>query len=172
MTTKHLHIMGVDPGGDSGWARLTIPRNSIFGDQEPEILERDYGLFRGPEPEQATNLARKAREIQSLDYKTGVAIIVEAWDQDPTFKSTDPEALSPVRLGAMLALLQHQGKLGDATLHFQSRTIAKTTVTDERLHRLHLYVANDHIRDAHRHAITGLKRARNSPTFARELWPS
>jgi hypothetical protein len=173
MVAKHLHVIGVDPGGSTGWARLTIPRACVFGDElePPEIIERDYGEFHGAEPEQAIALARYVRATQSLDYKIGPALVVEAWDIDPKFRSTDPETLSPVRLGAMLLLLQHQDLLGDSTLTFQGRALAKSTMTDERLHKLHLYVASDHIRDAHRHALTALRRARENEEFAGKLWP-
>lgn len=172
MTTRHLHIMGVDTGGTSAWYLLTVPRLSIFGDEAPDILERDYGTFTGPEPAQAIAIARLVREIQSLDYKTGVAVMSEDWDIDPNFRSTDPETLSPVRINAMLSLLLVQKRMGDATLCLQSRTIAKQTATDERMKRWGLYVANPHITDAGRQAVVGLRRARSSPDFARALWPS
>lgn len=148
-----------------------MPRGSIFGDKPSAIIGRDYGVFHGAEPIQAVAIARLAREIQSLDYKTGPAIVVEDWDIDPAFRSTDPETLSPVRIGAMLTLLQHQGCIGDSTLHFQSRTIAKSAATNERLKAWGMYAGNDHINDAHRHAITSLRRARENPAYAASLWP-
>jgi len=174
VTTKHLHIMGIDPGHTTGWTRLTVPRYSIFGDEYPEITEWDYGEFTGPLARQAVEIARLARETQGLDYKTGVALVCEAWDQDPKFKSTDPETLSPVRIGAQLELLREQGLLGDSTLHFQSRTlIHATAVSDERLKKLGMYVpGSDHIRDSTKHAIIGLRRAAEDPfTFGLALWP-
>ncbi|HEX4714325.1 MAG TPA: hypothetical protein VH164_05295, partial [Ktedonobacteraceae bacterium] len=159
MMTPELHIIGFDPGGTSGVTRLTFPRLSVFGDEPPEILEWDYFALSGPEPKQATELARYAREVQSLSYKVGPAIVSEAWDQDPKFKSTDPEALSPVRINAMLELLEFQGRLGDASLNFQPRAMAMQTATDERLKKWRLYVAHKDIRASTRHAITALRRA-------------
>jgi hypothetical protein len=173
MTTKHLHVLAIDPGGTSGWVCITVPRLCVFGPAPSEIWEWDYGEFSGAEPVQAIAIARLAREIQSLDYLIGPAIIVEDWDIDTKFKSTDPETLSPVRLGAMLTLLQHQKLLGDATLHFQGRGIAFSTMTDDRLRRNGLWVeGSDHIRAATRHAITALRLARENPVFAKELWPN
>lgn len=171
MTTPHLHVLAIDPGGSSGWCLLTVPRYCVFGDEPSEILERDYGEFHGAEAAQAEAIARLAREIQGLDYKTGPAVIVEDWDIDPRFKSTDPETLSPVRIGAMLTLLRHQKHLGDSTLHFQGRTIAKQTMPDDRLKKYHMWTGSDHINDAHKHAITALRRARENEAFAHELWP-
>jgi hypothetical protein len=174
MTTKHLYIKGIDPGGTTGWAWLCVPRMAIFGHDDPEILEWDYGELTGPLPGQAVALARMARELQGLDYRTGPALMMEAWDQDPNFKVTDPEVLSPVKLGAQMELLAAQDRLGDATLHFQSRTLIHSKgVSDERLKKLGLYVAgSDHIRDAIKHALVGLRRAAENPwTFGLELWP-
>jgi hypothetical protein len=172
MPTKHLHLIGLDPGGVSGYCRLTVPRASIFGDADSEVLEWDYGEFGGLEVEQATDIARYVRETRSLDYPTAPAIVTEAWDQDPTFKSTDPEALSPCRINAMLTLLAFQGQLDGATLTEQSRTIAKSTATDERLKQWGFYTkGSPHVRDATRHAIVALRRARQSPEFAGQLWP-
>jgi len=172
MAPKNIHVMGIDPGGTTGWYNITVPADCIFGDAPSSIIEHDWGEFTGPEPQQAIELARLVREIQGLDYKVGPAMIMEAWDQDPTFHSTDPEALSPVRLGAMMTLLQEQKLLADATLHFQSRTLAFGTVTDERLHRWRLWVkGSDHVRAALRHGITALRRARENPEWANSLWP-
>jgi hypothetical protein len=173
MTTKHLHVLGIDPGGTTGWALITVPRACIFGQEDSTILEWDYGEFAGPEPEQAISVARLSREIQSLDYKIGPADIIEDWTIDPKFKSTDPETLSPVRIGAMLTLLKSQGLLGDATLTFQNRSLAMSTVTDERLERWGFWVkGSTHIRAATKHAITALRRAADNEEFARKLWPS
>ncbi len=174
MVTKNLHIIGIDPGGTTGFCRLTVPRYSIFGDEPARIEEWDYGELAGLEPRQATELAVLAREVQGLDYKTGPALMCEAWDQDPSFESTDPEALSPARIGAMLTLLQFQGKLNDSTLHFQSRTFIRSSkaVTDDRLRKMGLYVpGSKHIQDATKHAIIGLRRAAESRDFALQLWP-
>jgi len=173
MPPKNIHLMGIDPGGTTGWYNLTVPRNCIFGDAPSAILEHDWGEFTGPEPRQAIEIARLAREIQGMDYKVGPALVIEQWDQDPTFKSTDPEALSPVRLAAMLELLKEQKQLGDSSLVYQSRTLAFGTVTDERLKRWRLWVSgSDHVRAALRHGITALRRARENPEFAERLWPS
>jgi hypothetical protein len=172
MAPRHLHLIGIDPGGTTGYCRLTIPRESIFGDAPSELWERDYGEFQGSEEEQAVDIATWVREVEGLDYPNGPAIVTEAWDQDPTFKSTDPAALAPARINAMLHLLKFMGKLSNATLTEQSRVLAKSTATDERLKAWGLYTSGSpHERDAHRHAITALRRARNNSDFAKELWP-
>lgn len=170
--TPELHVIGVDPGGTTGVCRITVPRLAIFGNEPSSIIEWDYFALNGPEPQQATELARYVRETQSLSYKIGPAIVPEQWDQDPSFKSTDPEALSPVRINAMIVLLKYQKLLGDATVTFQSRTIAATTATDDRLRKWRMYVNQRDIRAATRHAITALRRASQNPEFADLLWPN
>jgi hypothetical protein len=172
MTTKNLHILGIDPGGTTGWCLLTVARAAIFADEESGILEWDYGELTGPEPGQAIAIMRMCLEIQGLDYKTGVAIMAEQWDIDPNFKSTDQESYSPVRINAQLQLLHYEKRMGDATLHFQSRALAFGTATDERLKHWGLWVeGSTHIRAAARHAIVGLRRAKENWDFALELWP-
>jgi len=172
MPPKNIHVLGIDPGSTTGWYCLTVPRDCIFSDGPSKIVEHDWGEFTGPLARQSIEIARLTREIQSLDFRVGPAMIVEAWDQDPRFKSTDPETLSPVRIGAQLELLQEQKQLNDATLTFQSRTLAFSTATDERLHKWRLWVAgSDHVRAALRHGITALRRARENEEFASSLWP-
>jgi hypothetical protein len=173
MTTTNLHVLGIDPGGTTGWCLITVLRSAVFADAEPSIIEWDYGELTGPEPRQATEIAQMCREIQGLDYKTGPAVMSERWTADPSFKSADQEQYSPIRINAQLELLHYQGKMGDSTLHFQSRTIKSATgVSDDRLMRLGIYVeGSKHIRDATKHALTALRRARESRKFALKLWP-
>lgn len=178
-----LKVIGIDPGDTTGCAYLVVPIGCVFGRMEPRVIESEFLEFVGTDCEQALEIAAYAREKQGLDYQVGPALSVEAWDQDPRFKSTDPAALIPVRIGAQLKLLRHMsahtshgvqvGYLGDSTLTFQSRTLAKETYTDDRLEAVGMYVpGSDHIRDATRQALTLLRRARKSLTFAQALWPA
>lgn len=181
---KNIHVVGIDPGGTTGWCRLTIPRAAMFEGAPSRIVEWDYGVFSGAETEQVKAVCRLAREIQGLAYGVGPALVVEDWDSDPSFKSTDPEALSPVRIGAMLRFAHSLGAdmtgwkvvgrsfLGDSTLTFQGRTIAKSTATDERLKAWGLWSTITHTRDATRHAIVALRRARQNEEMAAAMWPA
>jgi len=153
VTTKHLHVLGLCL---PGWCWLTVPRTSIFAETEPEITEWDYGRVPGATidtlPAAAIWLARKAREIQGLDYRTGPAIVSEKHD-------------TPIN--SMLELLAYEKRLGDATLHFQ--LTAKPE--DDVLRRLGMYVDDLDIRAATRQALTLLRRAREDTGFAHERWP-
>jgi hypothetical protein len=148
-----------------------VPRLSIFGNLPPEILEWDYFALYGPEAQQATELARYARETQSLSYKVGPAIVSEPWEQDPTFKSTDPEALSPCRINAQLELLKYQNMLADATLNYQPRSL-RLSITEERLKKQRMYVSHKDIRAATQHAVMALRRAHQNPDLADQFWPN
>lgn len=172
--TPELHILGIDPGGTTGWCLFTIPTLSIFGDAASAILAWDTGEWLGDENTQTDKICEFARTTQSLSYKVGPALVVEQWDFDPSFQNADQEPYSPLRIGAKLGYARHLGKLGDATLSWSSRVQAKSTATDARLREWGLYtVGSDHERDATRHAITALRRCRGRAgrAWARQLWP-
>jgi hypothetical protein len=168
-----LKVIGVDPGGTTGYCIIWVPRLCIYDpNRNPaEILEVRTGELYGEEVSQAKDICGLARTTQSLDYGVGPAVVVEDWDQDPRFKSTDPEALSPVRIGAMLRYAHMRNEMSDARLVFQKRGIAKETFTDDRLHAARMYTkGSDHIRDATRHALTALRRARSNNEFRMQMW--
>lgn len=172
MPPRELHVLGIDPGGTTGWCKLTIPRVSIVDGEPGTILDQQVGEFAGYEHDQAYEIAALCRTVQGLAYKIGPALVVEDWDQDPSFKSTDPEVLSPCRIGAMLTYVYYRTKLmNDARLVFQSRVMAKSTATDARLKRWGLYRrGSDHIKDATRHAIVAIRRAKQDPELAEAFW--
>jgi hypothetical protein len=164
MTTPHLHVFAIDgtadiwfPSEDAGvgWCWLTVPRLSVFGRQTPEITAWDYGIWHGSQPATAVNIARKAREIQGLDYKIGPAIILDD---------------TAMRLNAMVELLNYEVRMGDGILCFQDRNLTKK-ITDNDLRRLHMHVAHPNICTAVKHALVCLRRARRNAAFAHELWP-
>lgn len=164
MTTPHLHVLALsaediwqpaEAGYGVGWCWLTVPRQCIFGTMTAEVTEWDYGIWQGSQPSQAITIARKAREIQGLDYKTGPAIVADD---------------TAVRLCAMLELLHHENRMGDATLKFQSRDIIRK-ITDDSLKSLHMYVANPSISAAVKHALALLRRVKSDKVLAHESWP-
>jgi hypothetical protein len=166
-------VIGCDPGKVTGWCRITVPRACIYGTADSEVLSWDTGEITGPEPEQVKQLARLCRTTQSLDYRIGPALVVEDFDLMASNPTTDGEVLlSPVRIAAMIRMTMYMGALfGDARLTMQGRTTAKTTMTDDRLRKSGYWVeGSDHERDAVRHAITALRRARENPSFRDQLW--
>jgi hypothetical protein len=171
MPYPEISVIGIDPGGTTGWAHFTIPRKCMYGDEPTRILDWDTGEFRGPEVEHVKAIGSLCRTAQGFSYLVGPALVVEDWDVDPHFKSTDPEAMSPVRIAAMLRYARYRGELGDAMILMQGRTLAKQTMTDERLRRAGLWVeGSPHERDAVRHAITALRRARAKASVRCRMW--
>lgn len=169
MPYPDLHIIGIDPGGTTGWARLTFPRRSIYGDADPKILEWDAGQFYGEETVQVDNIARYVREAQGLSYRIGPAVVGEGFSYETSVRGTD--VLSPVRIMAMLVYAQHLGKMGDARVTYQDRGLAKSTATDQRLKAWGFWLpGEEHARDAMRHAITALRRARAKASIRGMLW--
>lgn len=169
MTSNYLNLFAIDPGGVSGWAHFIIPRASMFGDAESEVTDWSTGEVYGDEDSQAIDISRLVREIQSMDYKLGVAVVCEDWDYGSPLK--DPEVYSPVRIAAKLKLLNHMHMMEDATFTLQSRTQAMSTATDERLKAKGFWVpGSTHKQDATRHAITALRRAKQKRVFRNRLW--
>lgn len=169
----NIHVMGVDPGGTTGWALLTVPRACIYGDDPSQVLEWDYGELHGDENIQVRDLCRIIRGVQNLDYLIGPAVVVEDFDVPPHAPTTDGSVLlSPVRIAAKLDFAAEAGYCGDARVVMQGRAIAKSTMTDERLKRYKYFMdgEGDHIRDAIRHAFTALRRAKANPEFRDEMW--
>lgn len=173
MSPPHLHVVGLDYGGTTGCALITVPRASIFGKEPGEIWDHQVWEMKGTEPQQVYLLARRIREIQSLDFRIGPAVVGEAWTIQPQVATTDPASLSPVRLAAMIQYAWFLGQLGHDVKRpvEQDRAMAKKTATDDRLRAWGLYtVGSDHERDATRQAITILRRAKSSPELRARLW--
>lgn len=170
MTNNYLNLFAIDPGGVTGWAHFIIPRASMFRDEPSEVTSWGTGEVYGDEDDQAIALARLIREIQGMDYKLGPAVICEDFDFGSPL--SDPEVYSPVRIAAKLKLLHHMHMTGDARFLMQSRTMAKKTATDERLKAWGYWVpsSHEHERDATRHAITALRRAKQKKVIREKLW--
>jgi hypothetical protein len=169
VTPPHLHVLGVDPGGTTGWALITVPRMCIYGREPARILEWDWGQFYGDEDVQVDELCRLVREIQSLDYKIGPAVVVEDFQLMTHVRGK--VLLSPVRIAAKLAYACHLKRMGDARITMQHRQMAKKTATDERLQAWGLYSRGEEdARDATRHAITAIRRAKASPELRDAMW--
>lgn len=144
----------------------------MFADEPSEIVERYSGELRGKETDQVIKLCRFFRTVQGLDYKIGPAVVCEDFDFGSPL--ADSEVYSPVRIAFGLKLCYEQAQLkqfGDARLVMQSRTIAKRVATDERLRAWGLWKpGSDHERDAERHIITALRRAKAKREFRDRLW--
>lgn len=146
-----------DPGGKTGWSVFGVHSDAI-NDPEFRILDNiefwSVGEFFGPERDQT--------------YK--MYDLIEQW---PTAKivmedfvlrkfSSARELLSPVRICARFEGRMDQA-CDDRPIIKQQPSLAMAAITDARLKKMGLYNATvglEHGRDAVRHNLTWLKRAK------------
>jgi hypothetical protein len=169
---KEIHVIGIDPGVTTGWARITVPRLSLFGDLPSQIIKWETGQLRGRISDQVYEMCSIARMTQSLAYKIGPVLVVEDFDFGRPLK--DPEVYTPVYFAQQLRFCyERTALLNDARIVMQSRATAKSTMTDDRLQAIGVWNTRgqtDHERDALRHALTALRRAKNSFKVRIGMW--
>ena len=146
-----------DPGGTTGWAVFGVHSDAI-NDPEYRIIDNiefwSLGEFWGPDREQA-------REMFELVEQWPTAKIVM---EDFVLRkfSSARELLSPVRICERFCGRMDQA--GDERpIIKQQPSLAMSTITDARLKKMGLYnatVGKEHGRDATRHNLTWLKRAK------------
>ncbi|HXS25765.1 MAG TPA: hypothetical protein VN719_16135 [Gemmatimonadales bacterium] len=172
MPPKEIHVLGIDPGVTTGWARITVPRLSIWGSEPSKICSWKTGQLRGRISDQVWAMCEIIRETQSLAYKLGPAVVTEDFDFGRPLK--DPEVYTPVYFAQQLRFCFERTALcNDARLVMQGRDIAKSSFDDARLAAAGLWAARgqtDHERDALRHALTALRRAKRSFNLRCEMW--
>lgn len=171
MPPREIHVIGIDPGVLTGWARITVPRKAIFGDEPSQVLDWKTGTWRGRVSDQVWHCCELARTTQSMAYKIGPALVVEDFDFGRPLK--DPEVYTPVYFAQQLKFCRERtALLNDAKIVMQSRATAKSTITDERLKAMGFWLRGqeDDERDALRHALTALRRAKNSLKFRLAMW--
>lgn len=172
MPPKEIHVLGIDPGVTTGWAQITVPRMCIWGDEPARIVAWRTGQLRGRISDQVWATCDLVRQIQSLAYKIGPAVVVEDFEFGRPLK--DPEVYTPVYFAQQLLFCrQKTALLNDATVTLQGRDIAKSSFTDDRLRAAGVFATRgqtDHERDALRHALTALRRARESFDLRCQMW--
>lgn len=174
--TKHmsrdatLTVLGIDPGETTGWATITVPRLSIFGTEPGRIVDFETGELYGDEFLQVRDLARMSRQLGGLSGPFP-AICCEGYRPGLT-KSTGQEVLAPVRLAAAIRYAVYAGHFGDVCMPPDMLpAFAKEAAPDDRLEAWGIYTAGpDHIRDATRQAIVGIRRAKTNAKYRDECW--
>lgn len=184
ITYDQATVIAIDPGGTTGWSLISVVPEVLFEDDAlilDNILQHqhgqvDCGTHRG-------NLGTSLHDgISTHGEFSGVydlAKFVRSWPSSAVviedfilrqFRN-DRELLSPVRVTAALG---HQMWLTGRDYHVQSPADAKTTCNDDRLKSWGLYDASgalQHARDADRHAILFLRKAKSRPAFREMAWP-
>jgi hypothetical protein len=110
--------------------------------------------------------------IELADEWPGAALVTEDFVLDSKVRSE--MLLSPVRLNA--AFRYEMGRHGRSRrVRVQNRSLAKTTVTDERLKAWGFWermVGQEHARDAAKHCLTFLKRLKTQPKLRAVVFPA
>jgi len=158
-----IYSMGIDPGGTSGWAIIGIPRNSMFNDAPRKIIVFTYGQITGSYTDQAVHLMDIA-----ASYKEPLAIAMESFY--PMKPIIDESYLSPLAVIHRVQMLIDMGHV-HLPIFYQTPNQAMQVANDERLRRWGLYVQGpDHIKDGTRHAITFIRRAKDSRPLRNTAW--
>lgn len=184
ITYTEATVIAIDPGGTTGWSLISVHPESltepnadfldnIFLHQHGQV---DCGVHRG-------NLHASLHAGISTDGEfSGIydlAKLIESWpvaavvieDFHLRQQRKDRDLLSPVRITSALGYAMW---LAGREYHVQTPADAKTTCSDYRLKQWRMYDDTGglrHARDADRHAILFLRRAKQKAAFRAIAWP-
>lgn len=169
-------VVALDPGGTTGWSVLMVHPEALRCPEVPVLANIEHfvqGQFTGDEDEQARAC------VELVECWGDAAVVIEDFVLR-TFRM-DSDLLAPVRVTAKVEFgLKCAEGLGgfqrNRTRVFkQQPALAMSTATDARLKEWALYVAEggeQHARDATRHGITFLRRAKEKRALREEAWPA
>lgn len=172
--TRHLYVVGIDPGRETGWAVVRVDYLRLLEEgftalallqRDPDVFAWEVGSFLGSEPQIVDQIFALYRGVweDGVWDEGGDSDVMVGSDESFTLRifSADESLLSPVRI---LAMLRYAGR----TLPFprvqHSPSDAKRVVTDARLRHLGLYARGpDHVRDAMRQAVLTARKMVERP---------
>lgn len=188
MAVTWAPLLALDPGGTTGWSTICVAPDALV---EPKVLILE-SIMHWAQGEIVGGPDRQVDEILSL---------LDAWPETPLLSERfvlrkflqDDTLLIPHDIQFLLGYVCRRGvgylrngkpaasaRAGadapppERPFYLQQPAEAMATATNERLKDWGLYLANDqpHARDATRHAITLLRKAKAKPALRAELWPS
>lgn len=164
--TPWTTVVALDPGGTTGWSVLAVHPESLVDVEIPILANIEHwaqGQSVGHEHKQEAEL------VELLDAWPDAAVVIERFVLRKMLRGE--ELLSPVRITAVLEFeLSKSGRVAFK----QQPSEAKGTATDDRLRAWSLYRregGEEHARDATRHGITFLRRAKERPKLRHMAWP-
>lgn len=159
-------VLAIDPGGTTGWAVVeerkgadnncaVIASGQLTGLEKPGQWDDPHT----PDEISASELAM-VRRLRSHITKEIKVMVIEDFILVPNPKTTARSGLSPVRITARIQQMLADDPVGSTRpLFFQSASMAKSTVTDERMRRWGIWVPGaPHANDAIRHGVTFMRR--------------
>lgn len=177
-------VIALDPGGTTGWSMINVVPEVLI-ENDAYILDNilshqhgqvDCGMHRG-------NLGESLHDGISTDGEfSGIydlSKFIQSWPsasvvvEDFVLRTyrMDRDLLSPVRVTSAIGYVMWKD---GRDYHIQSPADAKRVCTDERLKEWGMYDARgslNHARDADRHAILFLRRAKDSAKLRALAWP-
>lgn len=162
-----LWVVGIDPGGTSGWAVLRIEWDRVGEGIRARGCWWRTGEVQGPEPYQAEALLAIVRSVYLAGMWEGGSeadrCVVSVERFTLRLLSMDAALLSPVRITAMMEALSWRG-LPFPVVQLQPSE-AKKVVTDERLQHWGFWPSGAHARDALRHAVLTARKMGSEEQF-------
>lgn len=167
------NIIALDTGGTTGWSIIMVHPDAL-SDPTVSVLENiehwAHGEVNGDEDKQTFEI------MELVEAWPDAAVVVEDFILRKYRK--DRDLLAPVRMNAKieLALKIWPGLGGQRRppLFTQPSSLALGTITDARLREWGLYEragGAQHARDADRHALCFLRRAKHTQSLRMEAWP-
>jgi hypothetical protein len=184
ITYGEAAVIALDPGGTTGWSLITVHPEALI-EPNADLFENifmhqhgqvDCGSHRG-------NLANSLHDGISTEGEfSGIYDIMElirAWpsaavvieDFQLRQMRMDRDLLSPVRITSAIGMGMW---LDGRDYHIQQPADAKNTCSDQRLKEWRMYDnvgGLRHARDADRHAILFLRKAKMKQEFRATAWP-
>jgi hypothetical protein len=184
ITYGETTVIAIDPGGTTGWSLISVHPESLI-QSNADFLDNIFNHMHGQVDcgSRRGNLHSSLHDGISTDGEfSGIydlAEFIKCWPvaavviEDFTLRQLrmDRELLSPVRVTSGVGYAMW---LAGRDYHVQSAGDAKTICTDDRLKEWRMYDSYGglkHARDADRHAILFLRKAKSSSSFRALAWP-
>jgi hypothetical protein len=167
--TKFLAIIGLDPGGTTGWSLIVLPINAFESKSLTTILENKIYWVHG-QVDCITDFDRGVYTLRRelIDKWSSAAIVCESFYLRNLKGRVD---LSPVQI---IAILQHNQWMRHRTMHMQQASMAKR-LDNDRLKLMNVYTSYggmNHARDADRHVLMTIRRVMEGKGMKEKLWPT
>lgn len=157
-------VIWFDPGGTTGWAVFTVHPDALDCDDFAvldNIVHWDQGQIGGSEMEQIDAIT------ELLELWDGAAVGCEDFELRTVYAE-----LTPVTIRSKMEYVLQRMFDPPRPMMLQMPSLAMTSVTDDRLKRWKLYRPGQvHGRDATKHCMTFLRRAKKDEGIRRAAWP-
>lgn len=161
-------LIGIDPGGTTGWSCIVLPDNVFQLKSIEAILQHKLMWVHGQvdcSTETGVYLLRR-NLLDSFTYSS--AVIMESFFLRKDRGQVD---LSPVEI---IAVIRHSLWMKHKTMHMQQPSMAKR-LDNDRLKLLNVYTSEggmQHARDADRHVLMMIRRCMENKGMKEKLWPN